>query len=75
MVDIHDRRPIVLTPENARRWLEQDLEPHEAEAIARDGCVPVDDSEWHPVSRAVGNVRNQGADLIQPLCPLLSPDH
>ncbi|MEZ2883023.1 SOS response-associated peptidase, partial [Escherichia coli] len=23
---------------------------------------------WHPVSRAVGNVKNQGAELIQPVC-------
>ncbi|HAL7939583.1 TPA: SOS response-associated peptidase, partial [Escherichia coli] len=22
---------------------------------------------WHPVSRAVGNVKNQGAELIQPI--------
>ncbi|HBJ0948046.1 TPA: SOS response-associated peptidase, partial [Escherichia coli] len=22
---------------------------------------------WHPVSRAVGNVKNQGAELIQPV--------
>ncbi|MDA4163080.1 SOS response-associated peptidase, partial [Escherichia coli] len=23
---------------------------------------------WHPVSRAVGNVKNQDAELIQPVC-------
>ncbi|MCY6437377.1 SOS response-associated peptidase, partial [Escherichia coli] len=23
---------------------------------------------WHPVLRAVGNVKNQGAALIQPVC-------
>ncbi|WP_042908503.1 hypothetical protein, partial [Escherichia coli] len=22
---------------------------------------------WHPVSRAVGNIKNQGAELIQPV--------
>ncbi|MEE6907329.1 SOS response-associated peptidase, partial [Escherichia coli O83:H7] len=33
-----------------------------------NGCVPANQFTWQPVSRAVGNVKNQGAELIQPVC-------
>ncbi|MFA9330371.1 SOS response-associated peptidase, partial [Escherichia coli] len=29
---------------------------------------PANQFTWHSVSRAVGNVKNQGAALIQPVC-------
>lgn len=64
MLDIHDRRPLVLSPEHARQWIDPQLAPHEAEALARDQCLPVEDFEWFAVSKAVGNVRNEGAQLI-----------
>lgn len=67
LVDIHDRRPLVLTPEAAREWMRQDLTGAEAEEIARDGSVSADDFTWHAVSRAVGNVNNQGPALIEPV--------
>ncbi|WP_017907168.1 SOS response-associated peptidase family protein [Pseudomonas asplenii] len=67
MVDIHDRRPLVLAPEHAREWIDPDLSPARAEDIAKNLCLPVDDFEWHPVGTAVGNVKNQGSELILPL--------
>jgi putative SOS response-associated peptidase YedK len=67
MVDIHDRRPLVLSPEHAREWLDQELSPARAEDIAKNLCLPVDEFEWYPVGTPVGNVKNQGADLILPL--------
>lgn len=67
MVDIHDRRPLVLTPEAAREWMSQETRGVDAEALAKTGCVPADDFTWHPVSRAVGNIKNQGAELTEPL--------
>lgn len=67
MVDIHDRRPVVLTPEAAREWIEPGLPAERAAQIARDACRPVEDFEWYPVDKAVGNVRNQGQSLIEPL--------
>lgn len=67
MVDIHDRRPVVLGPEQAREWLEADLSPARAEALARQGGRPVADFEWYQVAKAVGNVRNQGPELVAPL--------
>lgn len=67
MVDIHDRRPVVLTPEAAREWIEPGLPAERAGEIARDACRPVEDFEWYAVDKAVGNVRNQGQSLIEPL--------
>lgn len=67
LVDIHDRRPLVLTSEAAREWMRQDLTGAEAEEIARDGSVSADDFTWHAVSRAVGNLNNQGPALIEPV--------
>ncbi len=67
LVDIHDRRPLVLLPEAAREWMRQDTGGKEAAEIAADGVVPADKFIWHAVTRAVGNVKNQGADLIKPV--------
>lgn len=67
LVDIHDRRPLVLSPDAAREWMRQDIGGKEASEIAASGCVPANQFSWHPVSRAVGNVKNQGAELIQPV--------
>ncbi|MDU8358410.1 SOS response-associated peptidase family protein [Pseudomonas syringae group sp. J309-1] len=67
MLDIHDRRPVVLTAEDARAWLDLETTPQKAEALAKEHCRIVDDFEWFTVDRAVGNVRNQGPELIQPV--------
>lgn len=65
-VEIHDRRSLVMTPEAARESMRQDIGGKEAEEIAVDGAVSADHFTRHPVSRAVGNVKNQGAELIDP---------
>lgn len=64
LVDIHDRRPLVMTPEAVREWMRQDIGGKEASDIAADGSVSADHFIWHPVSREVGNVRNQSSELI-----------
>ena len=45
MVDIHDRRPVVLRPDDAMRWLNQSTDAGEATEIARDARRPVDQFE------------------------------
>lgn len=65
MLDIHDRRPVVLSAECAAHWLDPELTPAEAEEIVREHGEPVDEFEWYPVGREVGNVRNEGPGLIQ----------
>lgn len=67
LLDIHDRRPLVLTPEIAREWLDPDLEPRRAEQILREHNTPSDQFEWFAVNRAVSNARNEGPELIEPL--------
>ena len=66
LVDIHDRKPLVLTPEVAREWLDPATSPDRAAAIVESGCRPAEDFRWYPVGKAVGNVRNQGPKLIEP---------
>ena len=65
MVDIHDRRPVVLEADLAREWVDQETAPERAEEIVRDLALPVEAFEWFAVDRAVGNVRNEGAHLIE----------
>lgn len=67
LVDIHDRRPLVLSPEAAREWLRQDTDSQQAQTLAREGAVAAQEFVWHPVTRAVGNIKNQGPELIAPL--------
>jgi putative SOS response-associated peptidase YedK len=56
MVDIHDRRPVVLAPVDARLWMDPDLPAEQAEHLARSMAVPADEFTWYPVSKAVNRV-------------------
>ena len=46
-------------------WMRQDIGGKEAGDIAADGTVSANHFIWHPVSRAVGNAKNQGPELIE----------
>jgi len=65
MLDIHDRRPLVLPAECAAHWMDPGLEPREAEEIALEYGRNVEEFDWYPVPKTVGNVRNEGAHLIE----------
>lgn len=67
MVDIHDRRPVTLSPELTREWLDPATPKERAEQMVLLEGEPTEAFEWFKVDRAVGNVRNQGPDLIQPV--------
>ncbi|MBV4552257.1 SOS response-associated peptidase family protein [Pseudomonas sp. SWRI102] len=67
MVDIHDRRPVVLTPELAREWLDPATPKERAEQIALHQGEPAEAFEWFRVDTAVGNVKNQQRGLILPV--------
>ncbi|MDM3888840.1 SOS response-associated peptidase family protein [Pseudomonas sp. BCRC 81390] len=67
LVDVHDRRPVVLSPQLARAWIAAGLPSAQAEQLVLNLGEPADCFEWFRVSAAVGNVRNQGAELIDPL--------
>ncbi|MCM2317787.1 MAG: SOS response-associated peptidase family protein [Pseudomonas sp.] len=66
MAEIHDRRPLVLGPDEARAWLDPDVAPQEAEGILHLG-MPEGAFEWYPVGHEVGSVKNEGAGLISPI--------
>lgn len=62
---LHDRMPLILPPEVHRDWLGGT--PAQAMEIAL--AVPSAPLVHHPVARDVGNVRNNGPHLIEPIAP------
>ena len=68
MVDIHDRRPVVLTAELAREWLDPATPKERAEQMVLNQGEPAEAFEWFQVDTAVGNVRNKGRELIRQIC-------
>ena len=66
MLDIHDRRPVVLDAEDAALWLDPALSPDEAAALARRAALPPEAFEWHKVSTEV----NKGKDGPQIVLPI-----
>lgn len=67
LVDIHDRKPLVLPPEVAREWMDPATSLERATAIVESGCRSAADFRWYAVGKSVGNVRNQGPELIEPI--------
>lgn len=65
LVDIHDRRPLVFTPKAALEWLNPETTGAQASELAHDAAMSAEIFTWHPVTRAVGNVKNQGSELIR----------
>ena len=65
MVDIHDRRPVVFTPNSVQAWLDSGIGEEQAGKLAMECSQPAEDFEWYPVDVAVGNVKNQGPGLIE----------
>jgi putative SOS response-associated peptidase YedK len=63
IASVHDRMPLILPAEMHRDWLHGMAE--DAMAIAHAAPEPA--LVNHEVDSAVGNVRNQGRQLINPL--------
>ena len=65
---VHDRMPVVLDADDFDVWLDPD---HDDVDSLRSPLRPAADDAItsHPVDRAVGNVRNQGPKLVQPVEP------
>jgi putative SOS response-associated peptidase YedK len=49
LVDARQRRPVILTPEHARRWLDPEMPAQGAESLARCAPFPAKAFEWHKV--------------------------
>lgn len=69
MVDIHDRRPVVLEPEDALRWLDPETPVEEAAHLAQAKSLPTQDFTWWKVDRAVNRAdpSNNGKHLLVPI--------
>ena len=65
LVDIHDRRPLALSPETAREWMQRDVGRKEVEDISKNGSVSAGNFSCHPVSQKIGNYKNQRSELIE----------
>jgi putative SOS response-associated peptidase YedK len=74
MLDIHDRRPVVLPADLAREWIDPHTTAQRAEQFVRELGLPSEAFEWYQVSKAVGNVKNTGPALIAPLASREPPD-
>ncbi|CAI8731708.1 Abasic site processing protein [Pseudomonas chlororaphis] len=66
MVDIHDRRPVVLSPELAREWINLATPKERAEQMALHQGEQAEAFEWFKVSAAVRNAHNQEPELLKP---------
>lgn len=67
LLDVHDRRPVVLSAEDAAIWLDEELNWEQAELLLRSVQLEPDWFSWFMVDRSLGNVRNQGPHVAQPL--------
>lgn len=67
MIDVHDRRPVVFSASDAATWMDPELSGEQAAELARSVALGADKFAWYQVSAAVGNSRNQGAELAAPL--------
>jgi putative SOS response-associated peptidase YedK len=64
MAPLHNRMPVILPEDAIDEWLDAEADPASLQLMPQ----PCPD-EWltaYPVSKAVGNTRNQGPELIEP---------
>jgi putative SOS response-associated peptidase YedK len=61
--EVHDRKPLVLSPGAARLWVNQELPAEEVAAIALSP-LSAEWFAWHAVSTRVNNPKNDGAELM-----------
>ncbi len=65
MEELHDRMPVILLKEEWKEWLDPDN--HDTSALKElIRPFPGDAMDFHPVSRAVNNVRNNSPGLLKP---------
>ena len=63
MATIHDRQPVMFTPDNWEVWLDPESSQADLLAAAADDAPAL---EWHAVGKGVGNIRNEGPELVEP---------
>lgn len=66
MAPVHDRMPVIVTPEHQGAWLDRQQQDPDALAALLPLTPPQALQAW-PVGRAVGRAGNDGASLIEPV--------
>lgn len=61
------QRPVAFAATDAATWIDPELSGERAAELARSVALRPDRFDWYQVSKAVGNVRNQGPELAAPL--------
>lgn len=67
LVDVHDRRPVVFSAQDAALWMDPNLSPDQAEYLARTMSLPPAVFAWYPVSKDVNKAGTNGPHLIDAL--------
>lgn len=69
LAEIHDRNPVMLSPDSLAAWMAPDFEttPELLLALSRESDMVADELEFYEVSKAVGSVRNNSPELILPI--------
>jgi putative SOS response-associated peptidase YedK len=63
---VHDRMPVILTPETGAVWIDPDVsDPEALQGLLRP--FPAEETAFHEVSRLVNNPRNNRPELILPV--------
>ena len=65
MASIHNRMPVIVSPKDYQRWLEPGEPSHLPVDLLRP--YPAEDMTAWKVSAAVGNVRNNSPELVEPV--------
>ena len=65
IAEIHNRMPAILTKDQERLWLSDDLSPQQLVDMLEP--YPDEHISAYQVSKAVNNVRNNNEDLIKPV--------
>lgn len=67
MIDLHDRRPIILKPEDAWSWLTPETTVEEAAHIAKAKSLPTNEFVWWRVAVNRADHANNGKHLVAPI--------
>jgi putative SOS response-associated peptidase YedK len=65
MADIHDRMPVILRLEDEKIWLDKEQKVADLQELLRP--FPAEEMIAYPVSKAVGNVKNDSKECIAAL--------
>lgn len=74
LAGVHARMPLILAPEHWDRWLTGDAHRETARLLRTPPAGVLAALEIRPVGPAVGNVRNDGPELVARVDPVPSPD-